>query len=63
LVGDPVCQLRPQFDLGDIDGNELYYNAAVMKGFQVTSDLQVIEPADQRNDTAIVVGLRGTLGL
>jgi hypothetical protein len=34
-----------------------------MKGFQVTSDLQVIEPADQRNDTAIVVGLRGTLGL
>ena len=33
-----------------------------MKVFQLTSDLQVIDPADQHNDTAIVVGLRGTLG-
>ena len=33
----------------------------VMKGFQLTSDLQVIDPADRRNDTAIVFGLRGTL--
>ena len=50
------------FDLHDIDGVELYYNMAVMKGFQLTSDLQVIDPADQRDDTALVFGLRGTLG-
>ena len=54
--------LSPVFDLEDIDGVELYYNMAVMKGFQVTSDLQVIDPADRRDDTAIVIGLRGTLG-
>jgi len=54
--------LSPAFDLQDMDGVELYYNMAVMKGFQLTSDLQVIDPADQRHDTAVVVGLRGTLG-
>ena len=54
--------LSPVFDLQDMDGVELYYNMAVMKGFQLTSDLQVIDPADRRDDTAIVVGLRGTLG-
>ncbi len=55
-------QLSPVFDLHDIDGVELYYNMAVMKGFQVTSDLQVIDPADRRDDTAVVFGLRGTIG-
>ena len=54
--------LSPVFDLHDIDGVELYYNMAVMKGFQLTSDLQVVDPADHRNDTALVFGLRGTLG-
>ncbi len=54
--------LSPVFDLHDIDGVELYYNMAVMKGFQLTSDLQVIDPAERRDDTAIVFGLRGTLG-
>jgi porin len=55
--------LTPVFDLHDIDGVELYYNMAVMKGFQLTSDLQVIDPAERRDDTAIVVGLRGTIGM
>lgn len=54
--------LSPVFVLQDIDGVELYYNMAVTKAFQLTSDFQVIEPADERNDTAIVVGLRGTIG-
>jgi porin len=53
----------PTFRLGDVDGVELYYNAAIAKCFHVTADLQVIEPADQSNDTAIVAGLRGVIAL
>lgn len=56
-------QLSPAFDLRDVDGVEMYYNAAVTKCFQLTADLQVIEPADATNDTAVVCGLRGTVGL
>lgn len=56
-------QLAPLFNLQDIDGVEVYYNAAVAKCFHLTADLQVIEPADASNDTAVVFGLRGTFGL
>jgi porin len=55
--------LSPVFDLQDVHGVELYYNAAITKCFQVTADLQVIEPADTTNDTAVVFGVRGTVGL
>jgi hypothetical protein len=55
--------LSPIIPLHDVNGVELYYNMAVAKGFQLTTDLQVIEPADIRNDTALVFGLRGTIGL
>jgi hypothetical protein len=51
------------FTLQDVNGVELYYNAAVNKFFHLTGDFQVIEPADVTNDTAIVVGLRGTIGM
>jgi porin len=51
----------PTFRLGDVDGVELYYNAAIAKIFHLTTDFQVIEPADKSNDTAIVVGMRGTV--
>jgi porin len=54
--------LAPIFDLHDVDGVETYYNMAVMKGFQLTTDFQVINPAEHREDTAVVLGLRGTLG-
>lgn len=54
--------LSPIITLQDVDGVELYYSMAVVKGFQVTTDFQVIEPADVRNDTALVFGLRGTVG-
>jgi porin len=54
--------LTQLFDLHDVDGVELYYNMAVIKGFQLTGDFQVIDPADRNNDTAVVCGLRGTLG-
>jgi porin len=63
LSGPFKESLSPALDLQDINGVELYYNAAVSKCFQLTADLQVIEPADTSNDTAVVFGLRGTLGL
>lgn len=52
--------VSPVLDLRDLHGVELYYNAAMSKCFFLTSDLQVIQPADSTNDTAIVFGLRGT---
>lgn len=52
--------VSPVLDLHDLHGVELYYNAAVAKCFGLTTDLQVIEPADSTNDTAIVLGMRGT---
>jgi hypothetical protein len=55
--------LQPVRQLHDVHGVEIYYNAAVTRFFQLTTDLQVIEPADVNNDTAIVVGLRGTIGM
>jgi hypothetical protein len=50
-------------DLHDVNGVELYYNAAISKCFQLTADLQVIEPALAGNETAVVCGVRGTLGM
>lgn len=55
--------LRPLRDLRDVNGVELYYSAAVAKCFQLTADLQIVEPADIRNDTAVVFGLRGAVGM
>jgi porin len=55
--------LSPVLDLHDVYGAELYYNAALSNCFHLTTDLQVIGPADETKDTAVVLGLRGTLGL
>jgi porin len=55
--------LAPALDLQDVHGVELYYNMAVSKSLKVTTDLQVIEPADSTNDTAIVFGLRAYIGM
>jgi len=55
--------LSPLLDLQDVHGVELYYNVAVAKCFHLTADLQVIEPAEEANDTAVVFGIRGVLGL
>lgn len=63
LSNDFQDLLAPIRTLEDVDGVELYYSAAVAKGFQLTTDFQVIDPADTRNDTALVLGLRATLGL
>lgn len=47
----------------DLQGVELYYNAAITPWFRVTADLQVVEPALEANDTAIVFGLRASMRL
>lgn len=48
-------------DLQDVQGVELYYNAAVTPWFHLTADLQIVEPADEAKDTAVVIGLRGKI--
>lgn len=50
-------------ELGDLQGVELYYNAELRPWFHLTFDLQVIEPADRANDTALVLGLRAKVDL
>jgi porin len=45
--------------IGDEQGVELFYNIAVTPWFHLTPDLQVLMPARETVDTAVVVGLRG----
>jgi porin len=47
--------------LGDSNGVELFYNAAVTPWCHVTPDLQVIMPGRQTVDTAIVAGVRANI--
>jgi porin len=51
---------QPSSPLGNEDGLELYYNARVTPWFQITPNLQVINPFQQVNP-ALVCGLRGKL--
>jgi porin len=47
----------------DETGVELYYTAAVSDRFEVTADIQVIEPAiGQGTTTAVVAGVRANIG-
>jgi porin len=45
--------------IGDGQGVELFYNAEVTPWFRLTPDLQIIVPAAEDVDTAIVAGVRG----
>lgn len=58
-----VDSLSPVLDLGNVDGIELYYKVPVAKCCAVTADLQIIEPAEQQLDTAVVVGARAVISL
>jgi porin len=49
--------------LRDAQGVELYYNAAITPWLHLTADLQCVQPADTRNDTAVVLGLRGKIDI
>ena len=39
-------------------GAELFYNIGVTPWFHLTPDVQIIKPASERVDTAVVVGFR-----
>lgn len=47
--------------LGDVHGGEVYYNAEIAPWFHLTFDLQVIDPAIEARDTAVVVGTRARI--
>ncbi|MDX1963148.1 MAG: carbohydrate porin [Pirellulales bacterium] len=47
--------------VGDSQGVELFYNIEVTPWFHLTPDLQVLMPARQNLDTALLVGLRGVV--
>jgi porin len=63
LSNDFQNLVSPLVETHDVTGVELYYTAAVAKCFHLTADLQIIEPAEIANDTALVFGLRGYIGL
>ncbi len=50
-------------DLRDLQGVELYYNAAITPWFHLTADVQFVEPGVSANDTAVVLGLRGKIDI
>ncbi|MCE9608225.1 MAG: carbohydrate porin [Planctomycetia bacterium] len=54
----PILKLH---GIGAEDGVELFYNAAVTPWFHITPDLQILDPAQSHNATALVVGLRARL--
>lgn len=47
----------------DLQGGEVYYNAQVTPWFNLTADLQVVEPGVQSLDTAVVLGVRAHIRL
>jgi porin len=51
----------PLTPLRNEQGVELYYNARVTPWFQLTPDLQIIEPFQRQVDTAWVVGVRARI--
>jgi porin len=47
----------------DVQGVELYYNAAIAPWFHLTTDFQVLDNENVSDDAAIVFGLRGKIDL
>ena len=60
-ISGEVKDLLPILDISNVQGVELYYNAAIAPWFQLTADLQVVEPALGARDTAVVAGLRAMI--
>jgi porin len=57
------ASIRRAPDLRDLQGVELYYNAAITPWFHLTADVQFVQPAVSDNDTAVVLGLRGKIDI
>ncbi len=53
--------LAPVLPIGNEQGLELFYNIGVTQWFHITPDLQVIEPAGQASDAAVVIGVRSRI--
>jgi porin len=61
-VSDTLKNLAPVLlPLKDEQGVELYYNVAVTPWCQVTPDLQVIAPVQDKVDASLLVGLRAKI--
>jgi porin len=58
LSGSFEALLSPVIPVDELQGVELFCNAAVTPWFHLTADLQVVQPAVVAADTAIVFGLR-----
>lgn len=56
LLGGPV--LAPRFAQHNEHGVEVFYNFAVTRWCQLTTDLQFIDPSTQRFGNAVIPGLR-----
>lgn len=48
-------------EIGDGQGVELFYNAAINRHLNITPDFQVIMPARESVDTALVAGIRANI--
>jgi porin len=55
----PLLQLALGSRIGDSQGIEAFYNIAITPWFRFTPDIQVIDPALQRIDASLLVGVRG----
>lgn len=53
--------VSPLVDVRDIQGAEIYYNAAITPWFHLTADLQIVENAISGDDAAIIPGLRANV--
>ncbi|KKL07954.1 hypothetical protein LCGC14_2580800 [marine sediment metagenome] len=63
-LSDDFRQLvSPVVELEELQGVELYYNAAITPHFHLTADLQIIDNENQAEETAIIFGLRGKIDL
>ena len=63
LMSRPIVQVLNRLGRGlrDEQGIELYYNIAVTNWLHITPDLQIIKPALQSVDTAVVAGIRAKM--
>tara|TARA_R110002095_G_scaffold76879_4_gene65808 strand:- start:3140 stop:4609 length:1470 start_codon:yes stop_codon:yes gene_type:complete len=61
LSSDFKQLVNPIVGLRNVQGVELYYNAALTPWFHLTADLQVLEDANASDKTSVLPGLRANL--
>ncbi len=53
--------VKPVVKVEELQGVELYYNAAITPWYHMTADLQIVDNPDTTEDTAVVLGLRAKI--